>query len=198
MPELIGFYAMIGGNDSGFSYYEKFSHRYNCNRILEKAFLFPELRTSFLALQGSPQMEQFLNSLIGDVTWAYDEALGKLHDMHELDTKKNAGQPLDPKSEADYAAAVSHCRSVLPLGYKGMHLLRDLTGWARKVFYSETFLPRLATQFNLFVASIHGTESEQYQVAAGKDAQFFPEKILRTAVVCFANLSVIFHITRPM
>ena len=184
------FYAYIGANDSGLQYYEKLNCRNSCNRVFKKGLRVAEIRDSFAKHIGADYLEKYVNALLGDITWAYDEALTKIGEIKEFEGKVQSGQSVTPKEEAQKSSDISHCSSVLGMAYRGMCVLRELIATVKEAFFSATFLPRMATIFNMFMNTTCGDMSAQYQVMCIDELSFKSQKMQKTAVIGCAYLSV--------
>jgi ubiquitin conjugation factor E4 B len=190
MPELMRFYDEIEHSGLPGQYYEKFKYRQLCRALFKRAWRVSEMREAIAAVAKTSLFEKFLNAVLNDTTYAYDESFAKIKEMHAIELKKANAQPVDPAEEAKYQSNSSSCIGTLKLAYMNLWILTQLTGMAKDGFENEPFITRTATILNYCFSSLYGPSHHDYQLHDPEKVKFKSIKILRYAVLCCCNLGV--------
>jgi len=115
---LFPLYTKLSTNEIPISYYEKIGYRVAITRILQTALNIDPIQKSLTEYSKKPEIEQFINTLLGDISWAYDEALLKLAEIHKLEQSKLPPHEINELYEK--------CENLFPMLYNSLPVLMEL------------------------------------------------------------------------
>lgn len=127
---------------------------------------------------------------MNDVNWGYDETLAKLQEIHAYEVKKNKGQQTTPQEDSQNENNKGNAKATLNIVYKGSWLLNDLITWTKDSFFSEMFIGRIGSILCSFLCSLHGDQSNKYQVDCEAAIKFDSTRLLGIAINGLSVLSV--------
>jgi len=192
---LIRFYCVIAVTGRSNQFYEKFKYRFYDNKIFTTLWIHEGYRQDLKNYFHTSLFEKFLNMVLTDTTYCFDETNENYDKYKQLEAKKAQG-PLgqeDLKNEEMVDRIIS---STLSQSTSNLKLIRDLTVWSPETFLTEadrkTAVPLLNNILKTFVDAGAFAANPQFLLKF----KFERAPALADLVQIYGNLDVPFSLFR--
>lgn len=151
---LIRFYCVIAITGRSNQFYEKFKYRFYANKIFTTLWTHEIYRQELKNYFHNPLFEKFLNMVLTDTTYCFDETNENYEKYKQLEAKKAQG-PLSPEDLKNEEMVERVIGSTLSQSTSNLKLIRDLSVWSPETFLTEadrkTAVPLLNNILKTFV-----------------------------------------------
>mmetsp|Transcript_17081 Transcript_17081/g.16951 ORF Transcript_17081/g.16951 Transcript_17081/m.16951 type:complete len:692 (-) Transcript_17081:29-2104(-) len=187
LPSLIIFYVDIEFSGSHSQFYDKFMYRHYTAKIFAFLWKFEYYQNQTKAQEGEPYFARFINMLINDTTWCYDEGLKKLIDCKKFIDKRNT-ESVTPQEEEENSKTEGYCKYVMQQANESIGLLEQVADWNSSLFVSDEFGDRTAAMLNYFLALLCGPKCLELKVENPKHYNFLPEEMLGNIIKIYLHI----------
>lgn len=148
METVIKFYVDIEFAGSSM-FYSKFQYRHDCSTIFQRFWISEAYRAKVREIKDTPHFEKFMNSLINDLTFCFEEGLAKIQAINDFEVKQEANPKLVTKEDkANYKQNKQICRANFQLAGECLWNTKQISTWCKQAFLNEAFAGRIAQTMN--------------------------------------------------
>jgi ubiquitin conjugation factor E4 B len=143
-------------------------------------------------MMDTPYFEKFMNSLINDLTFCFEEGLAKIQAISDFEVKQEATPKLLTKEDkANYKQNKSICRANFQLAGECLWNTKQISTWCKQAFLNEAFAGRIAQTMNFVLKQLVSPESTAIKVKNPDKLAFKPIELLADLTQIYTNLSEI-------
>jgi hypothetical protein len=144
---LIRFYCSIAITGRSNQFYEKFKYRFYANKIFTTLWAHEGYRKNLKNYFNTPLFEKFLNMVMTDTTYCFDETNENYEKFKQLEAKKAEG-PLSQEDLKNEEMVERIIGSTLSQSSSNLKLMRDLSVWSPGTFLTEADRTTAVPLFN--------------------------------------------------
>ena len=188
LEALVQFYVDIEFTGSHNQFYEKFEYRHYATRVFMFLWRYEHYRKQTVEISTSEIFLRFINMLMNDITFLYDESISKLKEVkkHEILLETRA---LTPEETKVYEQSQSISKYYFQQTNETLEKLEKLTDWSKAVFLKEGFVDRFASMLNYMLNSLNGSKSLDLKVKNPESYNFKPVELLADIIRCYVHLA---------
>lgn len=188
LEALVQFYVDIEFTGSHNQFYEKFTYRHYATRVFMYLWRFEHYRRQMVESGATEAFMRFVNMLMNDSTFLYDESIAKLKEVKKYETLEDT-RALTPEETKTYEQSQSICKYYFQQTNETLEKLEKLTDWNKAVFLKEGFVDRFASMLNYMLNSLNGKKSLDLKVKNMEAFNFKPMELLADIIKCYNHLS---------
>lgn len=186
---LMRFYCDIAVTGSSHQFYSKFRYRQCVNKILMSLWVHEVYRENLKSYFKSEVFEKFLNMIMGDTTYCFDETNDKYEKFKELEQKSQQGK-LSEEDQRNEEQLASQIHATLQQSASNLKLIKELSKWSPETFFSEAFLNDIVLLLNNILATFMDPTSFISNRQLLLKFKFDKEMVLSHLVQSYVNLDV--------
>lgn len=185
---LVKFYSDIAFTGHSHQFYSKYKYRFYSNKIFTTLWAHDVYRRALRDISRTEQFERFINMIMTDSTYCFDEIGEKYEKLKEYDLKRanNSMTPEDNRSEEMITGAMA---GNLQQSVSNLKLLRDLSSWSPETFHAEAFLTTAVPLFNNMLRTLADPTSFANNREIVAKYKFEKEFVLSDLLKIYANLN---------
>lgn len=188
LEALVQFYVDIEFTGSHNQFYEKFTYRHYATRVFMFLWRFEHYRKQTVESGATDSFVRFVNMLMNDSTFLYDESIAKLKEVKKYEMLQDS-RALTPEESKTYEQSQSICKYYFQQTNETLEKLEKLTDWNKAVFLKEGFVERFASMLNYMLNSLNGKKSLDLKVKNMDAYNFKPLELLADIIKCYNHLA---------
>jgi ubiquitin conjugation factor E4 B len=188
-PGLVRFYSDIAFTGSSHQFYSKYKYRFYANKIFTTLWQHEVYRKALRDISRTEQFERFINMIMTDSTYCFDEITEKYDKLKEYDMKRanNSMTPEDLRSEEMISGAMT---GNLQQTVSNLKLLKSLSNWSPETFHAEAFLTSAVPLFNNMLSTLVDPTSFANDRSIVSKYKFEKEFMLADLLTIYVNLNI--------
>lgn len=184
---IIHFYSDVEGDANRSMFYQKLTFRHYAWKILKCIWRVEDFKQKTISHQKDQFFIKFINMILNDIIFCFDEGTNSLIQVKKYEDKKNANINLTEDELSHFISSVDNTKYYMRQTKNQISILLELTSWKKNFFITDQLGNRTAAALNNFLYKLNGPNCLELKVQDPKSVFFNPKKLLQKLIGIYIN-----------